>query len=107
MAWALTLCDYRMKAIVRDVGKLLHRNNKKSRFLLFETVHILNTIISRVKTLKMHQNHWRLGNSPRPHCGSIQVTALPYLLAGLRDLLLRKGGKDRGNGREEDYYYYY
>jgi len=50
----------------------------------------------------MHQNHWRLGNSPRPHWGNLQVTALPYLLAGLRDLLLRKGKNRGGKGREED-----
>jgi len=46
----------------------------------------------------MNQNHWRLGNSPRAHWGSLQVTALPYLIAGLRDLLILREGK----GREED-----
>jgi len=42
---------------------------------------------------------WEFAQTP---LGSLQVTALPYLLAGLRDLLLRKGKRRGGKGREED-----
>ena len=28
-------------------------------------------------TLKMHQNRWRLGLRPRPHCGSLQRPQIP------------------------------
>jgi len=50
----------------------------------------------------MHQNRWRLGLRPRPHCESLQRSPRP--LAGfkeptLRPLLLRKK-EERGGERE-------
>jgi len=55
----------------------------------------------------MHQNRWRLGLCPRPHCGSLQRSPRPpSWIQGvlfLRLLLLR-GGEERGRegkaGRE-------
>ena len=61
---------------------------------MFQTVH-LEYHQQRSFTLKMRQNHWRLGLFPRPHWGA--YSAPPDHLAGLRGLLLRGG---EGEGRD-------
>jgi len=43
---------------------------------MFQTVH-LECHQQRSFTLKMHQNRWRLGLSPRPHWGSWQRSSRP------------------------------
>jgi len=66
---------------------------------MFQTVH-LECHQQRSFTLKMHQNRWRLGQSPRPHWGSLQHSPEP--LAGLRGPTSRgRGGEERGGeGRD-------
>jgi len=82
-----------MKAIVSS-WKIA---SQKSRYLLFETVH-LERHQQRFFTLNMHQNRWRLGLHPRPQCGSLQrCSGCPDPQAGFRRLLLRGKGKwERG-----------
>jgi len=50
----------------------------------------------RSKTLRMHQNRWRLGLCPRPHWGSLQRSPRPP--SWIQGVLLLRGGE--GKGRE-------
>ena len=108
-----------------NLGKLLHKNAKKGRFLMFQTMH-LECHQQRSFTLKMHQNRWRLGLCPRPNSSSSSssfrllkkltkrnfynrgrhtryVTALPRPPAGLRGpTSKRRGGEGKG-GKGRDF----
>jgi len=72
-----------MKAVV-SCYNFLHKNVKKIRFLLFETVH-LECLQLRSFTLKVHQNRW--------------LTALPKATSWIKGLFFKrekgKGGKER------------
>jgi len=46
----------------------------------------------------MHQNRWRLGLRPRPHCGSLQRSPRPS--SWIQGVLLLRGGEGKeGEGR--------
>jgi len=83
--------------LVNDNVKLLHRNIRKSRILLFETMLTLNTVSSVPSPSKCTKILGGLGIRPDP---TGELTALPYLLAGLRGLLLRDRKRRGGEGRE-------
>jgi len=59
-----------------NIGKLLYKNVKKDRFLMFQTVH-LECHQQRSFNLKMHQNRWRLGLRRSPQTPLGELTALP------------------------------
>jgi len=59
-----------------NIGKLLHKNVKKGRFLMFQTVH-LECHQQRSFTLKMHQIVDGWGFAPDPTGGAFSAPQTP------------------------------
>jgi len=77
-----------MKAISLKISS---SNVRKSRFLLFETVH-LERHQQRSFALKMHQNRWRLGLRPPPD-HTVEAYSVPQPPSWI------KGTTSKGRGK--------